>query len=327
MQRIELSYPTDWWPPATALPTPGQCATLHDHLVSWLKEHGLARAPGTLTTVRSTGAARAIAYSMPHALPARLPAVVHFLGCWFLYDDAAEGAGIDGRETAAGRALAGTLAVEHCRDDQLRAWWDLGQEFSRTMSPRWRDRFGKHFEAWMYGVGDEALLSRSGCGQPPLAGYLAVRTQTIGVDVLADLVEYAMDRELSPDFLTDPYVQELQQLARTLATIDNDLHSISKDRSNDWLNGVFSLADERDVPELAACRELARLHAAQVARYELVESRLRSHVTPADAWWLVAMRHLVTGLLRWTRSVPRYAHEHALPGGVTLHIDAEQPVG
>jgi len=265
--------------------------------------------------------ARNCANSYPAATGTQLETISKFLGLWFAFDDPAEGVGTGGREIRAGRALVGELERAACQEDPfLGAWWELGQEFKRAMSPQWRKRFSGHFEAWMYSVEDEAELStRARKGQPPrLHEYLPVRAHSVGVDNWIDLIEYTLGRELPADFLSDPYIREIWQLTRVLHTLDNDLHGITKDMNEGWLNAVFSIAHERGLSWVDAAAEVARLHEDLLARFHRVEERARRRT--GLGWWLDALHQMLAGLALWTHSTPRYSRLHRL-GGETLEVN------
>ncbi|MGA5131420.1 terpene synthase family protein [Streptomyces olivoreticuli] len=319
VHHIQIGYPKSWKHPS---PPPARYDESEHAMTSWLDSHGVMTDSNYREILKKTEVARNCAYSYPSASTYRVTTAARFLGLWFAFDDPAEGVGVGGQEIQAGRALAGSLDAAHCSDSPvMQAWCDLGQEFRTSMSPQWCQRFGDHFETWMYSVEDEAALSTDARrGHPPTTDeYLAVRANSVGADNFIDLIEYALQRELAVEVFSDPYFQEIWQLTRILIAIDNDLHGITKDANENWLNLVFSCAHERNISWAQSCGEISRFRASTLSRLLLVEERIRRR--KGIEWWLDGLHHMISGLADWTHDTPRYSSTHHLNDGTLLHVD------
>ncbi|MFF3381228.1 terpene synthase family protein [Streptomyces sp. NPDC002680] len=318
-RAITTTYPRSWCAGAESS-SPDRYQGAERAMMSWLTGRGLISSQYSSVLERAE-VARNCANSYPSATGPHLNTISKFLGLWFAFDDPAEGVGTGGRETKAGPALVGELERGALEGDPfLSAWWELGQDFKHTMSPQWRKRFSGHFEAWMYSVEDEADLStRARKGQPPrLHEYFPVRSYSVGIDNWIDLIEYTQGRELPVDFFSDPHVREIWQLARVLHILDNDLHGITKDMDDSWLNAVFSIAHERDLSWVDGAAEAARLHEDLLGRFLHIEERARRRT--GIGWWFDALHHMLAGLAVWTHSTPRYSSVHRLRGE-TLEVN------
>jgi len=236
------------------------------------------------------------------------------LSLWMFYDDAIEAADDHQAETIhdAIRALPEKFAGG---DAYLRCWWELGQEYGRTMSRSWLDRHATRFSHWVASVQDERIAGtafRALGTYPKTADHLARRRDTIGMTPNLDFLEYQMGWELPNEVLRDPLMQRVERCAAEAVAIMNDLFGFSKDRASRWSNLVSCWMSELDVSAADAFESAAELHNSRVQELARVELELLSkyaHI-PELGDWFVGLHYVIYGFTKWHSRAPRYASSH-----------------
>jgi hypothetical protein len=318
IHEVTLSYPGFW----QATP----CLVTSDEpereMRAWLDRHDLMTAPEERAKVAATRNGLCVTECFPYADVSRLGALARFLSLWFIYEDRTEQHGVSPAELAIGRILADNMRHKVPQLPDAGAWAEIGHLLQDEMTSGWLDRFGRIFTAWQFSVDDEIKLVRRNNGQSSrLDEYLSVRLHSIGLYVLASMIEYAYGRELPPATAWDPYFAEVfHVLIPAIAIVQNDLYGITKDAQAGWHNSALCLAQEQSIPVAMACDVLARRHDSLIGRLLLAEQHLLAKSEGELRWWTDAVHDLLTGLAAWTAIAPRYQSEHHVRDDTVVRI-------
>lgn len=319
IHQAVLGYPASWSPSALMREVGDEEEKIETEVSNWLTGLGLMESEKNRTIIAATRIGLCSDALFPTGLPSRFIYLAKLFNIWFLYDDSTEGIGVTGREESIVRALAAELESAPPDGTELRGWWELGQDFSRLMSPAWAHRNSRRFGSWMASLKDEADLLTPG-RQPGQEEQLAVHSKTIGISTFLDLIEFACGREVPEAAFWNLDFIEISHLSNQLASLDNDLHCLENDRGKGWHNSILSAAQDKNLSLPEAFDAITGLHDVLVARFLRAEARLRANRELDLAWWIDAVHHVLAGLVVWMRETPRYSASHDLGGGETVRV-------
>ncbi|MFJ5709192.1 hypothetical protein [Streptomyces sp. NPDC093105] len=192
---------------------------------------------------------------------------------------------------------------------------DLWARMRAPMSPAWRTRAGHGWGRFLRSFLAEAAARRAGT-VPDLAGYLALRRETMAMYVYLDAAERAGRYEVPERVLADPAVRRLAELQIDIIAHCNDVHSIEHEEARgDTHNLVLVLEHETRRPRAEVIEEVRRRVDGLVARFRHTAGTVpavcdRLACDPAER--TAALRHL-TALTRqmrvtydWSLATTRY---------------------
>ncbi|MFD8013147.1 hypothetical protein [Streptomyces sp. NPDC058955] len=213
--------------------------------------------------------------------------------------------------TAAGGPVAAPAGVEAL----TAATVDLWARMREPMSPEWRARAGHGWGRFLRSFLAEADARRAGT-VPDLAGYLALRRETMAMYVYLDAVERAGRYEVPERVLADPAVRRLAELQIDIIAHCNDVHSIEHEEARgDTHNLVLVLEHETRRPRDEVVEEVRHRVDVLVTRFRHTAATLpelcdRLSCDPAER--TATLRHLtaLTRQLRvtydWSLATTRY---------------------
>ncbi|MFI9723531.1 terpene synthase family protein [Streptomyces sp. NPDC052396] len=312
-----LHYPDEW----VLAPDP----ELHEEperlSCGWLASHGLLETAALREANLSQVNGHVAADFYPLGLRERMPIMAAFCGLWYLHDNKYEGVGAYGRESWIRQAILDGHGDYPSEDPEMRAWTDYGAELRSLMSGRWVERYANHMRGWEISVIDEAEAMKATGIYTGVEQLLAVRRQTVGMHIIADLIEFMYGRELPAAIFEQQEFQELWRLFVDLGVIDNELFSYTTDLHNRWYNLITSLAHERHCTIPEAFDIACDLHNAHLDRWLTVERHLREVEGPGIDWWLNAAHYALTGGVIRNSRAPRYSLSHGADDvTVQLHL-------
>lgn len=313
-REVVLTYPAKWSrPPSTTLQGAPE--------IPWLKRLGYLETVEDRAFVKDLQSRIFAVHCYPDARPGALDVIARFLALWTRHDDRLESEGGISKDRAdlIRCALTGALTEPPVTADrEIRAWWEIGQDFAKLASPKWCHRFGERYGAWQDAVRAEAQMVANWGRYPEVGIYSGIRNRAAGMGPWVALIEFALGREL-PTSALDIDLERIYELVGSVHLADNDLHGITMDSRADWPNLVFSIAHHDGLSWAEASEEVARLHARYLCQFHTVDQHLRNR-NPEIAWWLDAVRHLMAGLVTGHQLSPRYSPVHRLEDGTRLRV-------
>ncbi|MFD4373697.1 hypothetical protein [Streptomyces sp. NPDC058486] len=295
--------------------------------VAWATAQGLIppteAATGYFLAMRLADVAAGFA---PEADGADLDVMTDLITWTAVCDDFFDGPAGDDPEFAAAAVTAlttdtGPMTTPPAGVEALaRATADLWARMREPMSPAWRARAGHNWGRFLRSFLAEADARRAGT-VPGLAGYLALRRETMAMYVYLDAVERAGRYEVPGRVLADPAVRELAELQIDIIAHCNDVHSIEHEEARgDTHNLVLVLAHGTRRPRAEVIEEIRHRVDGLVTRFLHTAATVpalcdRLSCDPTER--AATVRHLtaLTRQLRvtydWSLATRRYAEPSA----------------
>lgn len=283
--------------------------------LAWVERVGLAADDRQRESLRHTLSAEFYARFAPFADYDGLQLAVRWVYWGFIFDDRRCDTGRFGDDPARFPPMAG--AVQRVMDAP---WCDPGddryarsvQDIVRGMyelrTPTQARRFTDAHRAWLFSVTWQ-VANRARGHLPDLPEYTALRLQTAGGSPTIALLEIANGPEVPGAEMDSPAVRALTEMAITVASWDNDFHSLHRElrESRDYPNLVTVLAHHRGLRRDEAAVEAVRLRDRVMTRFlrlrEIVTAR---PVSEALRTYLDGLGHAIRGNIDWALNVPRY---------------------
>ncbi len=316
---LKLLYPVRWVAPLSS-----HASMMENHARTWLRENGILEGKEMEEKFEKLSVGEYANGPFPHANPSRAVVITKFLALWIFYDDIIEEKD-DGLEAILFEAIAGNLNPKSCKHPHLKCWAQLGHDYAKVMSPRWRQRHAQRFVEWIRSVREESQAAqhfRDTGLYPNSAQHLERRRLNIGNLPNLDFLEYQMEQELPENIWEDPDFRHIEDLAAEVVAITNDLFGFSKDRSLRWCNLVPCLAQEFRLPLESAFQWSIDLHNARIRQIQEQEETLlnKYHNDTQLPLWLQGMHHVLYGFARWHQRAPRYRCCHQLLPGQEIRL-------
>jgi hypothetical protein len=320
--EVGLHYSDSW-----AVSLGPNAAAMERRALLWLRERGIIHDQASAEKFARLSVGEYANWPFPMATPKRAETITKFLSLWTFYDDAIEDNGEE-QADAIRAAIAGRPARFPGGDAYLRCWWELGQEYGRTMSAAWLDRHAARFSAWVEAVGDEreamTRLRRTG-SYPTATEHLRRRRANIGMTPNLDFLEYQMGWELPAEVLADPLMLTVESCAADAVAIINDVFGFSKDRELRWSNLVSCAMQEREIGPRDAFEWACDLHDARLEKLVACERELLARYPRVRELqdWFVGLHYLIYGFAKWHSRAPRYQARHDI-GSEEIRIKIER---
>ena len=318
--QVTLEYPENW-----AILLSPIAYQMEQRAEAWLQEKGVIRDEESTEKFRKLSVGEYANWPFPLADEKRAETITKFLSLWIFYDDAIEEKD-DGQQDAIRDAIRGRPAPPSEGNPHLRCWWELGQEYSKTMSQAWLERHAKRFMEWVSSVQEEreaAMEFRKTGIYPDAADHLRRRCANIGMTPNIDFLEYQMGWELPEELLQDPLMKLIEVRAAEAVAIMNDLFGFSKDQHYRWSNLIPCLMQEFQLGPEDAFRWACDLHNARVHHITHYQHELLSKYPIRElSDWFDALHYVVYGFAKWHSRAPRYRSIHELDGR-QIRVDIE----
>ena len=320
--EVRLHYPDSW-----VVSLGPNAAAMEQRALIWLRERGIIHDRASAEKFARLSVGEYANWPFPMATPKRAETITKFLSLWIFYDDAIEEDG-EGRADAIHEAIAGRPARFPGGDGYLRCWWELGQEYGRSMSPAWLDRHAARFSAWVEAVEDErkamTRLRRTGAC-PTAREHLTRRRANIGMIPNLDFLEYQMGWELPAEVLADPLMLSVESSAADAVAIINDVYGFSKDRDQRWGNVVSCAMQDLEIGPRTAFEWACDLHDARLRTLLACERELLAKYPRVRELqdWFVGLHYVIYGFAKWHSRAPRYQARHHV-GDEEIRIKIER---
>ncbi|WP_221360459.1 terpene synthase family protein [Streptomyces beigongshangae] len=281
---------------------------------SWLSHHGYFGSADNRPRSLATRSAEFSARMTPTAQTDRLQVAAEWTYWGFAFDDTfcdaepwsgrpAEFAELSGRM---GRMLE---APGYTPTDSvhLQVLAELRDRFARFATPLQHRRWVLAQRAWLMGVTWQISNQSRGL-MPSLDDYLAMRINSAAGEPVTSMIEMVNGAEVPSGEMELLSVRACTEMSRTLASLDNDLHSYAKDvrRREADQNIVNVIAGEQSCGTEAAVRAAMGVRDRIMCRFLRVRAAVAGRASTATRWYLTDLGHVVRGNLDWGLSTPRY---------------------
>ncbi|WP_327250048.1 terpene synthase family protein [Streptomyces sp. NBC_01320] len=276
----------------------------------------------------------------PHGEAARLVTVCNFIDVVTIYDDVSSTPPDGGSpQPAAQTEKINRILRGHRPQDSFplgQALHDVWQDFTATAPTGLLQRLTQAMHDVLEGITEETAIRKSD-NVPDLQTLLRLRRGPIYADVCLLLLEYVLNIELPPEFLTDPRVTEVHNRWADSFFMLNDILSLAKEiRDGDWsLNTVAAIGAAHQLDLQEAVNETARLielneSAFTKARDELLASDLGR--IPHAATYLTELDYLISASAAFQGHCSRYYQrstdwDPTRPAMVTLNPECLEITG
>lgn len=313
LHEVALRYPEAW---ATRLSP--HAAAMERRTLAWLRQRGVVHDRETSERFERLSVGEYANWPFAMATAARAEVITKFLALWIFYDDAIEEAD-DGQARAIHEAIRAGSPTAPTGDRHLTCWWELGQQYARTMSRAWLDRHAQRFSEWVSSVAAEratAIGFRTSGVLASAERHLDARRLNIGMLPNLDFLEYQMGWELPDEVLLDPLMRDVENAAADAVAIINDVFGYSKDRENRWCNLVACLAAAGEREPQHAFQGACALHDERIALLLEREQELIAKYSQRRelADWFAGLHCVVYGFAQWHSRAPRYRSRHVCDG-------------
>jgi len=278
-------------------------------VIAWFESLGCSRVE--VDRARKFDAAGYVGIPFP-TLPAdKTMRIAKYLSLWLLWDDVEVETLDDRFRITAEHVLARRRPEGMSRFDE--GWWQLFGELAGWRSPRWIEDLCGAMVTWNDAAVAEAVAMKAHRERgelPSFADQLEMRVATIGMYATVYLLEDVYEIELPRAFHAHPTVLRLKWLANEIVGLGNDILSFGKDYTEDQLNLVTTLMDERGLSVDEALESLVRMHDEALLEYDRLADSIHGwpdELAPTIARWLDDVRYASIGFSLWESQAPRYA--------------------
>ncbi|WP_139238414.1 terpene synthase family protein [Streptomyces aidingensis] len=199
---------------------------------------------------------------------------------------------------------------------------DFARRMRRMRSPVQAARFAHAHRAWLSGVVWQ-IGNRAESHMPDLDEYLAMRRLAARGEPVFALLEIATGTETPDREFHRPAVRALTEMAMTVATLDNDRHSLHREPAagHSGQNIYTVLMRDRNLAPADAVQEATRVRDRILARFLRLLPTVLAGAGPELRIYLAGLCHGVRGNAEWGLRVPRRPAETPPPPGA-----AEEPL-
>lgn len=181
---------------------------------------------------------------------------------------------------------------------------DISARFADVVSPVQHRRWTLAHRAWLFGVAAQIATTE----MPTLDEYLTIRVNNAAGEVVTATAELVGGYEVPTSELELPRIRALGEMCRTLAALDNDLHSYPKTVALQEINQqnlVTVIATDRGCSVAEATVQAIALRDRIMCRFSRVAAR-RDGLSADTCRYLQDLGHVVRGNIDWAMQVPRY---------------------
>ncbi|RWS30666.1 Terpene synthase metal-binding domain protein-like protein [Leptotrombidium deliense] len=170
-------------------------------------------------------------------------------------------------------------------------WSDLWQSFTRLANNEWKYRLINSCATWFKGAELELKFKQSK-KIPSLVEYLTLRPFSEGGEFCFNFIEFAANKYLSQNTLSNPVFNSLLQYSRLVLFATNDLYSFRKEtKKGDVMNLVMVYHNEYKISTQEAIYKTVEFIQENLKIFESYKDQLVSALIPDDD-----MQFYVSGL-------------------------------
>ncbi|MBF6176590.1 terpene synthase family protein [Nocardia blacklockiae] len=296
--------------------------TLEENARAWLTEwRHFGNAPAAVLGSRS---AEFCARMTPRGQLDRMQIAVEWTYWGFAFDDTyCDSAPWNTRTTEFARLAGRLLRMLESPGSEipeprraLRPLADLARRFAEVGTPVQYRRWVLAQRAWLTGVLWQ-IGNQSDAVMPSLDDYLAMRINSAAGEPVTAMIELVTGPQIPADELESPAVRACTEMARMLASLDNDIQSYAKDLHHDEAdqNIVNVLAHQRRCSRVAAVRSAMAARDRIMCRFLHLREKTAPRRSTPTRRYLTDLGHVVRGNLDWGFSTPRYQVPGSPPSG------------
>ncbi len=278
-------------------------------LFDWFRTLGFGEQ--TIEKLRTFEPAHYAGIPFPRAGRDELFCIARYLSLWLLWDD----------EDVEAQGRGFRLRSQHVLGPHShapinlfdRAWWSLFRELAEVHSPEWIEKLLESMQVWSMAALEEARVAkarRDGYMRVTFSEALQSRIATIGMYATGQLIEHVRHVELPREFYEHATVHKIKMLASKIVGLGNDLLSLGKDMTSNYVNVVLVLQDELTISLRDALRAVVQMHEEALAEFDRSAISLPSFGAQYDEAiddWLRDLRKASVGFTVWEARAPRYA--------------------
>ncbi|MFF2195882.1 hypothetical protein [Streptomyces sp. NPDC058157] len=315
-----------------------QVEQIEERALRWLDGWDGFGVPGLRAAAERTRSAEFFARITPDAPAGRVQIAVEWTYWGFAFDDVfcdtMPWAVRTGRFARLSGLLVRMLECPGARVDGdgevfLEALGDLSARFAEVCTAVQHRRWVAAQRAWLSGVVWQ-IGNRARGVMPDLGEYLAMRINSAAGEPVTAMVEMVQGPEVPAGDFDRPGVRACTEMARLVASLDNDLHSYAKDaaRGETDQNIVNVLTTLNSYGPGTAVGEAVALRNRIMHRFIELRTALAPSVHPATRGYLEGLGRVVRGNLDWAAEVPRYqAPAPITPLQSTISADGPSQAG
>ena len=329
MNYPDVSIATDHEPPRMPLfycPIEGARHTdaeaIERQCTAWLDAFGLYRTPSERKWFIGTFSADACSRCAPSADPEGLLLFSLWTYWAFAFDDVFCDEGEMSADPGAFGAYAGRVqralevacfsdARDHNRyrddDPYLAAIFDIGRRARELATPVQLARIIADHRRWLCGA-QWQIGNRAKGVVPNIDDYFSLRISDGGGMVVGRWIEIANRVEIEGVEMDSPAIQALMEMATLVACMDNDLHSMSKEKEVGLADHSFAgiLAHHQKISAGQAAHQAMVIRDKVLLRFLELREQVRPSASAALDRYLDDLGHCIRGNIDWGMRVHRY---------------------
>jgi hypothetical protein len=212
-------------------------------------------------------------------------------------------------------------------DPCLATIFDIGRRTRELAAPSQLVRIIGAHRRWFCGVHWQ-ICNRAKGVVPGIDDYFSLRISDVAGAVMFGWVEIANRIEVEAAEMDSPAVQALIEMATLVVAIDNDLHSLSKERTIGPVDHscVSILAHHRGIPIREAVHQTMVIRDRVLLRFLELRERVRPSASLALGRYLDDLGHGIRGNIEWGMRVHRYVR-HADRSAEHEPVYADEALG
>ncbi|GAA1596414.1 hypothetical protein GCM10009678_92960 [Actinomadura kijaniata] len=338
---------TDTSPAAPLRPPPFYCPVepaihpradeIERRAIEWIDRVAFHRDDTDRARLLGTNSAEFYARFAPQGVEHNVQMAAHWVYWGFAFDDARCDAGPFSARPDRFLAMTGplqrALEVPHGAfgDDPLvTALQDIGRSFQECATPVQVRRFHDAHRAWLFAVAWQ-ISNRARGHMPDLADYTTMRLHSAGGAPTLAMLEIACGAEVPGREMDAPAVRALTEMAVTVASWDNDLHSYNKEcgqRHTDQ-NIINVLVHHEGYAPHEALERAVGMRDRVMSRFLELRERVRPRASRELRLYLDCLGHAIRGNIDWAFETLRYNHRDvtSLPLGAPEWADRPSDAG
>ncbi|KAG8763473.1 hypothetical protein FRC11_003162 [Ceratobasidium sp. 423] len=206
---------------------------------------------------------------------------------------------------------------------------DIFHRMRATSSPGTIRRFVEAADRYTQGILQQTV-NRCVDEVPTVEGFIALRRDTSGVEMVFAVLEYSLALDLPDEVHNDPIVAELALAGNDILTWANDVYSFPVEQARgDTQNLVFITMWDKQLDLEGAMDYVDQLIRKRVQEYLEAKAKLRSFGPELDdqvAFYIQGIEYWVQGAIDWSFMTTRYFGADAEKVRETGMVDIMAPI-
>ncbi len=294
--------------------------------LDWSARMGLVPDARALTKIKKIAIDEIAARTYPSAEPELLQLFADMLVWFFVADDQYDERKIGASPQKMEKICANFVRILQTENTRLaisplgHALLDLRGRLARRTTTEWMTRFTANMNLYFAGCHQESQ-NRQNQLTPEFDDYREIRRASVGSYPCFDLMELAMQRPCSQDFIGQPVLATLRDLATDMIAWINDIVSYQKESSfNDPHNMISVLMSDCGITESQACAKTVEFINEQLNSFKSLSSPARSSLGPTGGEYIDGLESWIRGVFDWSFVSERYSSDYIELSQQSTHV-------